>query len=427
MLNKLHQVVNKRLLVAFLMGCASGLPLLITITLMQAWATDSGVSLEAVGLMSLVGLPYTLKFVWAPLFDHFRLPFLGRRRGWLVVVQISLILSIAGMGFTDPSGGEKALGFFVFAAFLVTFFSASQDIIIDAYRREDLNAQELGLGSSYYVYGYRLGMLIASGGGLVLADHMSWRGVFLVMAACLIPGVFMTLAAKEPEVLESSTSNFREAVVAPFVDYFKRDSAWHILLFILLYKVGDNMASALTTRFYLDLGFSKSEIGVVVKLFGFWATMIGGFVGGVYLLKYGVNRALWIFGFLQMLSTAGFAVLAQIGAKLWMLTVVVSFENLTVGMGTAAFVAYMASLTNKKFTATQYALLTSLMNVPRTLLASATGFLASSLGWFSFYVFCTLIAIPGLILLQRFAPWRSSFGKPNPVQNPGKLVSCDDY
>ncbi|MCK5228214.1 MAG: MFS transporter, partial [Desulfobulbaceae bacterium] len=328
-----------------------------------------------------------------------------RRRGWLLVCQVLLFLAIIVMGLTDPASGPIQVMFFVLAAFLVTFFSASQDIVIDAYRREDLVDRELGLGSSYYIYGYRIGMLVVSGGGLILADHLSWSMVFFIMALCLVPGMITTFIAREPPVTEKAPAGFRESVIDPFADFFRQPGAIWILVFILLYKVGDNMAAALSTPFYLDMGFSKTEIGTVVKLFGFWATLGGAFLGGVIMLKTGINRSLWLFGFLQMISTAGFALLAQVGYNIGLLTGVICFENLSAGMGTAAFVAFMASITNKKFTATQYALLTSFMGVPRVLISSVTGFMAEGLGWFVFFLFCTFIAVPGMLLLVKFAPW----------------------
>lgn len=401
----LDRILNKRFLVTFAMGLASGLPLLITITLLQAWAKEAGLSLKNIGLMALVGLPYTLKFVWAPIFDRFTLPFLGRRRGWLLVIQIALFCAIITMGMTRPDLGGTHVTLFVLAAFLITFLSASQDIVIDAYRREDLLDEELGLGSSYYIYGYRVGMLVVSGGGLILADYLAWNLVFVVMALCLLPCIIITLISREPPVHETAPVNFQETIIDPFVDFFSQKGAVWMLVFILLYKVGDNMAAALSTPFYLDMGFSKTEIGAVVKLVGFWATMIGSFLGGVVILRTGINRSLWLFGVLQMVSTAGFAVLAKIGYNISMLTGVICFENLSAGMGTAAFVAFMASITNKKFTATQYALLSSLMGVPRVLISSSTGYLAEGLGWFGFFVFCTLVALPGMAMLIKFAPW----------------------
>jgi PAT family beta-lactamase induction signal transducer AmpG len=389
------------MLVALLMGFSCGLPLLLTVSLLQAWMKDEGVDLAVIGLMALVGLPYTLKFLWAPIVDRFTLPFLGRRRGWLLTAQLALMASVIGLGLSDPAADPWMLAF---TAFLVTFFSASQDIVVDAYRREDLSNAELGLGSSLYINGYRLGMLLASGGGLILADHLPFSTVYLIMALCLLPGVITTVFTPEPEVAAGTPRTLKEAVLMPLAEYFSRQGALWILGFILLYKVGDSMATTMTTPFYLDIGFSKSEIGAVVKLFGFWATVCGGLAGGVLMIGLGIKRSLWIFGFLQAASTAGFAILAKVGASVPLLAGVVSFENFSSGMGTAAFVAFMASITNKKFTATQYALLSSLMGVPRVVASAPTGILAKIIGWPSFFVFCTVIAIPGLLLLLKISP-----------------------
>ncbi len=402
--------LSRRMLVAFVMGFACGLPLLLTISVLQAWMKDEGVDLAVIGMMALVGLPYTLKFLWAPFLDRFSLPFLGRRRGWMLVAQIALMVSIASLGQSNPVQNPWLL---VFAAFLVTFFSASQDIVVDAYRREDLADEELGLGSSLYVNGYRVGMLLASGGGLIMADHMDFSMVYLILAGCMLPGLITTLLTPEPEIPAGTPKTMREAVVDPLVEYFSRQGAVWILAFILLYKIGDTMASAMTTPFYLDIGFSKSEIGAVVKLFGFWATIAGGLAGGILMIRAGINRSLWVFGFLQAGSTAGFALLANVGYSIPLLSAVIAFENLSSGMGTAAYAAFMASITNKKFTATQYALLTSLMGIPRVLASAPTGFLAKNVGWETFFILCTLIAIPGMLMLVKIAPWNaraSGFG-----------------
>jgi len=398
----LRVTFSRRMLVAFVMGFACGLPLLLTISVLQAWMKDEGVDLTVIGLMALVGLPYTLKFLWAPFLDRFSLPFLGRRRGWMLVAQIALVVSIVSLGQSDPVQNPWLLAF---AAFLVTFFSASQDIVVDAYRREDLADEELGLGSSLYVNGYRVGMLLASGGGLIMADHMDFSMVYLILAGCMLPGLITTLLTPEPEVPAGTPKTMRQAVVDPLVEYFSRQGALWILAFVLLYKIGDTMASAMTTPFYLDIGFSKSEIGAVVKLFGFWATIAGGLAGGIMMIRLGINRSLWVFGFLQSVSTAGFALLANVGYSIPLLSSVIAFENLSSGMGTAAYVAFMASITNKKFTATQYALLTSLMGIPRVLASAPTGFLVKNVGWETFFIFCALIAIPGMLLLLKFAPW----------------------
>ena len=400
----INVIVSRRMLVAFVMGFSCGLPLLLTMSVLQAWMKDEGVDLAVIGMMALVGLPYTLKFVWAPFLDRFTLPFLGRRRGWMLVAQIALTVSIVALGQSNPVQNPWLLAF---AAFLVTFFSASQDIVIDAYRREDLSDEELGLGSSLYINGYRVGMLLASGGGLIMADYMSFSMVYLILAGCMLPGLITTLLTPEPGTPAGTPKTMREAVIDPLVEYFGRKDALWILAFVLLYKVGDTMASAMTTPFYLDIGFSKSEIGTVVKLFGFWATIVGGLAGGIMMLRLGINRSLWVFGFLQALSTAGFALLANIGYSIPLLSLVIAFENLSSGMGTAAYAAFMASITNKKFTATQYALLTSLMGVPRVLASAPTGFLAKNVGWEAFFMACALVAIPGMLLLLKFAPWNS--------------------
>ena len=395
------------MLVALLMGFSCGLPLLLTVTVLQAWMTEAGVDLALIGLMALVGLPYTLKFVWAPLLDRYALPFLGRRRGWMLVAQILLALAIAGLGLAEPQHHPWQVAL---AALLVTFFSASQDIVVDAYRREDLADAELGLGASLYVNGYRAGMLLASGGGLILADHIPFSGVYLVMAACMLPGIATTVWCREPEMSAGRPKTLREAVFAPLTEYFQRPGALWILAFILLYKIGDTMASAMTTPFYLEIGFTKTQIGAVVKLFGFWATLGGTLAGGMLMLRLGIGRSLWVFGVLQALSTAGFAWLARIGPSPPWLAAVIGFENLTAGMGTAAYVAFMASITNKKFTATQYALLSSLMGIPRVLAAAPTGIMARHLGWEGFFLSCVAMAVPGMLLLVKFAPWRAGAG-----------------
>ncbi len=396
-------LLSGRMGLALIMGFASGLPLLLTMSVLQAWMTEEGVDLTVIGLVSLVQIPYTWKILWAPLLDRYAILGLGRRRGWLLVSQAALIAAIAGLGLCNPAGNFTLM---VMAAGLVAFFSASQDIVIDAYRRETLADDELGLGSSLYINGYRIGMMLSSGGGLILADHMAWSNVYLLMAAIMVPCLVTTLLAPEPDMPLGKPRTLKEAVIDPLSEYFRRKNALLILAFILFYKIGDSMASAMTTPFYLAIGFSKTEIGAVVKIFGTGAVIGGALVGGVLMLRLGINRSLWVFGVLQALSTACFAILARIGPNLNALAGVIAFENVSSGMGTAAFVAYMASLTNKKFTATQYALLTSLMAFPRVLAAAPTGFFAKHLGWAEFFIFCALIAIPGLLMLVKVAPFK---------------------
>ena len=403
----LRAAFSGRMLIALLMGFSSGLPLLLTGSVLQAWLKDGGIDLTRIGLFALVGLPYTLKFLWSPLFDRYALP-LGRRRGWMALMQLSVAGALLLLSMTQPAADH--LWLVMLAGLLVTFFAASQDIVIDAYRRESMAESELGLGSALYVNGYRVGMLLAGGGGLILADWMSFEAMYRLMAVFMAACVVVTLLAPEPPLPEGRPRNLREAVVLPFRDYFSRDGAWLILAFILLYKLGDTMASAMTTPFYLDLGYTKTEIGAVVKLFGFWATLAGGTLGGLWILRAGMHRVLWLFGFGQMISTFGFVVLAQLPPSEVALAAVVAIENLTAGMGTAAFVGFMAALTDRRFTATQYALLSSLMGVPRVLLSAPTGWLAQTLGWSGFFLLCVLIAIPGLLMLR----WVTRLAAANP-------------
>jgi PAT family beta-lactamase induction signal transducer AmpG len=406
--NLLRVILSRRMLVALIMGFSCGLPLLLTMSVLQTWMKEEGVDLTVIGLVNLVQIPYTWKFIWAPVMDRYALPFLGRRRGWLLTAQIALIGAIVGLGFSNPL---DQFWLMVVMAMCVAFFSATQDIVVDAYRREDLPDRELGLGSSLYIFGYRLGTMLAAGGGLIMADFIPWSWVYSIMAISILIGLATTLFTPEPEIALGTPTTLKEAIIEPFVEYFKRDSAVWMLAFILLYKIGDNMASAITAPFYLDIGFTKTEIGTVVKIFGLWAIIAGAFIGGALMVRLGINRSLWIFGFFQGISTACFAILARIGPSIPMLSAVIGFENLSSGMGTAAFVAFMASITNKRFTATQYALLTSLMAIPRVLASAPTGFLAKYMGWEIFFIICALIAIPGMLLLLKFAPWNVKRGE----------------
>ncbi len=391
-------MLSGRMLIALLMGFASGLPLLLTGSVLQAWLKDGGIKLTDIGLFALVGLPYTLKFLWAPLFDRYALPRFGRRRGWLIVSQLALAAALAALSLARPMPDH--LLWIAVASLIVAFFSASQDIVVDAYRRESLSDDELGLGSALYVNGYRVGMLLAGGGGLIIADHTSFAFMYQLMAACMAACVIVTVFAPEPPLIRGAPTSLAEAFIAPLRDYITRDGAWLALAFILLYKIGDTMASSMTTPFYLEMGYSKTEIGAVVKLFGFWATIAGGTLGGLLILRIGMARALWVFGAGQMLSTLGFVALAYAGHNTAALAVVIAIENFTGGLGTTAFIGFMAALTDRRFTATQYALLSSLMGVPRVFLAAPTGWLALTVGWPGFFVLCTLLAVPGLLLIR---------------------------
>ncbi len=398
----ISKIVSKRMLVAFGLGITGGLPLLLGGSTLQAWMKDLGADLTTVGAVSLIGLPYTLKFLWAPIFDRFVIKPFGRRRGWLFATQA---LCAAAIFYLGTLGGmsSPSLQVIAWGAFVLAFFSASQDIVIDAYRRESLADEELGLGSSLYISGYRIALLISGAGSLAIAQIYDWQRVFYVMAAIMTLGMGLTFWAKEPEVSDAHPVNFKEAVIDPFVDFFKRSGAWIFLAFIFFYKVGDQMASNMTMPLYLDLGFSKLEIGAIVKGIGFWTTLIGGFVGGVLILRWGLIRSLFIFGILQMLSTAGFSVLQMVGKDNLALGIVIGFENITSGMGTSAFAAFLGSLTSRRYTATQYALLSSFMGIPRVFVAAPGGKMVESWGYFNFFLVCTCIAIPALFMIPKMS------------------------
>jgi MFS transporter, PAT family, beta-lactamase induction signal transducer AmpG len=410
-------LVSGRLWLAALMGFAGGLPLLLTLTVLQAWLTAQGVSLTTIGLLGLVGLPYSVKFLWAPIVDRYQPLPLGRRRGWLLLSQAALAVSIVLLGFQDPEGNIWGVAL---AAYLVTFCSATQDIVIDAYRRESFADDEQALAASFYTYGYRLGMLLASAGGLILADIVGFKEVYLVMAAVMGGCIAITLAAPEPDTQAAAPRTLTESFVGPFVEFFsRRDDAKRALLalvFVVIYKLGDNVANHMSIPFYLQLGFSNTEIGTIAKIFGTGALLAGVFLGGLITLQLHLYRSLLVIGVLQAVSTGSSVLLALAGHdRVWLATVI-GFENLTWGMGTAALLAFMAALTNREFTATQFALLSTLATLPRSLLSAPSGFMAAALGWPEFFVVCALLAIPGLALLPVLRSW---FGA-----GPGKDISA---
>ncbi len=387
-----------KMLVMLLTGFSSGLPLLLTGSTLKFWMREESLDLTTIGFFGLVGLPYTLKFLWAPLMDRIVPPFGGRRRGWMLITQITLMITLAFMAFAQPAVNLPAIAGL---CLLIAFASASQDIVLDAYRREYLKDDELGIGSSIFVNGYRLGLLASGALALVLAEYLSWPAAYFVMGMGMLIGIVATIYAPEPIVETTPPASLREAFVGPLLEFCRRPGWLSILLFILLYKIGDSMASEMLSPFWVDLDVSKSTVAGIIKTFGLAASIGGGILAGLVVYRWGIIPSLLFFGFLQMVSTAGFAVLAIFGNHFFLLTTVIAFENLTGGMGTTAFVAFMASLTDKRFTATQYALLTSMMGIPRVFAGSTTGLLASWLGWEGFFILCTLLAIPGLILIPK--------------------------
>lgn len=398
----LRSIFSRRMLIVLLMGFASGLPLMLIGSTLKAWLREDGVDLTTIGFFSLAGLPYTVKFLWSPLMDRFAPAGLGRRRGWLLLCQVALAAGFVGIALSDPAG---SLGALAVLCVLVGFFSASQDVAADAYRREILSDAELGFGSSLFINGYRLAMYVSGALALILAGLVSWTVTYVAMAALMGIGMATTLLAPEPVVPDTPPTTLAEAVIGPFRDFLGRPGAALILAFILLYKLGDAMAAEMLNPFYLDVGFSLEEIGAVGKTVGLVGTLGGALVGGLIMLWIGIHRSLWIFGALQAISTASFLMLASSGPVLSTLALVVGIETVSAGMGMAAYVAYMASITNRRFTATQYALLTSIMGIPRVIFGATTGLLAEGLGWPGFFLFCTAIAAPGLLLLAWVAPW----------------------
>ncbi|MBW8191795.1 AmpG family muropeptide MFS transporter [Neiella marina] len=401
----LSALLNRRTIICLFTGFASGLPLFILVNLVPAWLRDLHVSLEEIGLLSLVMMPFAWKFLWAPLVDRFELPFLGLRRGWMLVTQILLLIGVACLPVFDVH--QQIWGVAALAT-AVALFSATQDIVLDAYRREILPDEELGWGNSVHVNAYRIAALVPGSLALILADHMDWQQVFVITAAFMAVGIVLTLSVKEPQKSYHPHS-FAAAVTEPFQEFIQRKGvkqALAVLAFIFLYKLGDNLATALSTPFYLDMGFSKTEIGLISKSAAIPAMIVGSLLGGIFMIRLGINRSLWVFGVVQMVSILGFAWLAQAGNDPTILAAVIAFEYFGVGLGTAALVAYMAKLTDIRYTATQLALFTAIAALPRSAANASTGFIVEAIGWEYFFYVCTLCAIPGMLMLIWAAPWR---------------------
>jgi PAT family beta-lactamase induction signal transducer AmpG len=406
-----QQLFTRRMLIYVFTGFASGLPLYLLLNLVPAWLRTEHIDLKVIGAFALIQFPYTWKFLWAPLLDRYAVPVLGRRRGWMLLMQGALLVVIAVLGGFSP---QKDLMMIVLFTTLLALLSATLDIALDAYRRELLFDNELGLGNAVHVNAYRISGLIPGSLALILADHLPWDMVFMITALFMLPGMVMTLLVKEPHRAEPPRT-LREAVVEPFHEFINRkgwQSALLILAFLFFYKLGDSLCTSLATPFYLDMGFSKSEIGLIAKNAGLWPAVIGALLGGIWMLKIGINRALWLFGAVQVVSIFGFYWLALQGAQaevttlhLTQLAFVIGLEAFGVGLGTAAFVAYIARTTHPAYTATQFALFTSLTAVPRTFVNATAGWLADKLGWGGFFLLCAVLAIPGMLLLFKVAPW----------------------
>ena len=408
----LRVLMTRKMLICVFTGFSSGLPLYLLLNLLPAWLRSEGVNLKTIGFFALIQFPYTWKFLWSPLLDRYAIPWLGRRRGWTLLMQIGLLLCIGLLGRLSPGTTIVPV---LWLAGLVALFSATQDIALDAYRRELLGESELGLGNAVHVNAYRIAGLVPGSLSLILADILPWSQVFWITAAFMLPGMVMILLVSEPLASQAAPKTLRQAVVEPFHEFIGRAGvrgALLVLAFIFLYKLGDSLCTALATPFYLDMGFTKTDIGLIAKHAGLWPAVIGGLLGGLWMVHLGINRALWLFGVVQLVSIFGFAWLAWLGPhsvigldQRLALAAVIGVEALGVGLGTAAFVAFIARATHPAYTATQFALFTSLAAVPRTVINASAGWLVENLGWLNFFLLCVVLAVPGMLLLFRVAPW----------------------
>jgi PAT family beta-lactamase induction signal transducer AmpG len=388
---------SPRIAVITFLGFSSGLPLALTSGTLQAWMAVAGVDLRTIGIFSLVGLPYTIKSLWSPFMDRFVPPWLGRRRGWILITQVILMFSISVMAFGSP---QRFPWILAALALSVAFTSASQDIVIDAYRTDVLKERERGAGAAVFVMGYRIAMLVSGALALILSDYIGWRNTYLIMAAGLVIGIIATLLGPEPEERVTPPFSLQEAVFGPLRDYFSRNAAIPLILLIVLYKLGDAYAGVLTTAFLIKgIGFSASEVGTINKGFGLVSLIVGAMFGGSLMVRLGLFRSLLSFGVLQAVSNFSFVILAWVGKSYGMLVFAVAFENLSGGMGTAAFVSLLMAMCNHRYTATQYALLSSLAALGRIFIGPTSGYLAEAFGWASFFFITTLVALPGLLLL----------------------------
>lgn len=396
MTSYLRIFANPKIAVITALGFSSGLPLALSSSTTQAWMTVLDIDIETIGIFTLVSIPYTLKFLWAPIMDRYVPAFLGRRRGWLLITQVLLMLTIFAMGLNPP---DKSVTVTALLALAVAFFSASQDIVADAYRTDVLKPHERGVGASMFVFGYRIAMLTSGALALIMSEHIGWQNTYFVISVLMAVGIVFTVVAKEPTEIQAPQTLF-DAVLKPIGDFLSHPNALLLLLAIVLYKLGDAYAGSLTTPFLIrGLGFTPSDVGAINKGFGLVATIVGALVGGGILAKIGLYRALFVFGVWQALSNLSFCALALIGKNYLALIFTVAFENFTAGMGTSAFVAFLMAMCNKQYSATQYAVLSALSAIGRTLISPTSGFLVAGLGWFTFFLITTVIALPGIVLI----------------------------
>lgn len=388
---------SRRIATVMLLGFSSGLPLALTGGTLQAWMAIAGVDLRTIGVFALAGLPYTLKFIWSPVMDRFIPPWLGRRRGWILIAQLCLVAGIAAMAFGSPRQYPLVMGAL---SLLVAFASASQDIVVDAYRTDVLHEKERGAGAAVFVMGYRIAMIVSGAAALILSDRIGWRDTYLLMSIIMFTGMAATAIGPEPEGAIAPPKSIREAAWGPLKDFFSRRSAFTLVVVIVLYKLGDAYAGTLTTAFLIrGLGFTPTDVGTINKGLGLVSLIIGALFGGTLMVRLGLYKSLMLFGILQASSILLFMALALAGKSYLMMIVAVAFENLCGGMGTAAFVSLLMALCNHRYSATQYALLSSLAALGRIFIAPSSGYVVELVGWPRFFLLATISAIPGLLLL----------------------------
>lgn len=405
---------SQKMMALLLLGFSSGLPLFLTSRTLQAWMTVAGVDLTSIGLFSLVALPYSFKFLWSPFLDRYTLPFLGRRRGWLIVIQVALLLAIALMSQQNPAVSLRLLAL---NAILIAFLSASQDIAVDAYRTDVLEPLEMGAGVGIYVLGYRIALLATGSLALILADRLPWPIVYLVISSLMIVGMITTFWAPEPTNQVAAPPSLAQAVILPFQDFFQRQGlipGLTILVFICFYRFGDALTGNMMTPFLLQLGFTQTEIGAVQGGLGLVATILGALVGGAVISKIGIHRSLWMMGFFQASSNLTYFALAQAGQSTIMMIAAINVDNFCAGLAISALTAFLMSLCDARFSATQYALLSSLFAISRDIFSAPAGKLAEVMGWPLFFFFTFLAALPALALLPVFAPWNPRTTLPRP-------------
>ena len=408
--SRLSAYCNRKMLIMLLLGFSSGLPLALIGGTLQAWFKTSGVDIVTIGFLALVGQPYSYKYLWAPFMDRYVPPFLGRRRGWILIAQLAIVCLLIAMTFFTPTINPMILGGL---GLILAFFSASQDIAIDAYRVDVLTPDERGLGAALGVEGYRLAMLASGGLALILADNIGWQATYLIMSGFMIIGIVANLLAKEPETDKFANENLNllQTIKQSFGDFFIRDKALWFLVLIILYKLGDAFSHALSTTFLLDIGFSLTAVGTINKVVGLIASLIGVFAGGLLMTQMGLFRSLLLFGVLQAVTNLFFMLLAMVGKNYYLASGAFFIESLCGGMGTAAFVALLMSLCTTKYTATQYALLSSFAALGRVYVGPASGYMVKSLGWTNFHLSTAIIAIPGLILLVKLKDYINKVDK----------------